>query len=51
MSEPGPFERFRKAAATAQRGGPERHHEKLKTQNKLFVRDRVGVRSMSDRLP
>lgn len=43
MSEPGPFERFRKAAATAQRGGPERHHEKLKTQNKLFVRDRVDL--------
>ena len=43
MSEPGPFERFRQAAATAQRGGPERHHEKLKTQNKLFVRDRVDL--------
>ena len=43
MSEPGPFERFRNAAEVARRGGPERHHGKLKTQEKLFVRDRVGL--------
>jgi acetyl-CoA carboxylase carboxyltransferase component len=43
VSEPGPFERFRQAADSARRGGPERHHEKLKTQNKLFVRDRVDL--------
>jgi acetyl-CoA carboxylase carboxyltransferase component len=39
----GPFERFRHAALTAQRGGPQRHHDKLKTQQKLFVRDRVNL--------
>lgn len=43
MSIPGPFERFRDAAQTARAGGPPRHHEKLKTQKKLFVRDRVDL--------
>jgi acetyl-CoA carboxylase carboxyltransferase component len=43
MSDASPFERFREAAVTARRGGPERHHEKLKTQNKMFVRDRVDL--------
>ncbi|HSF84613.1 MAG TPA: acyl-CoA carboxylase subunit beta [Acidimicrobiia bacterium] len=36
-------ERFRKAAETALAGGPEKYHEKLKTQGKLFVRDRVDL--------
>ncbi len=36
-------ERFRKAAETALSGGPEKYHEKLKTQGKLFVRDRVDL--------
>jgi acetyl-CoA carboxylase carboxyltransferase component len=43
VSAAGPFERFRQAAETARRGGPERHHGKLQTQNKLFVRDRVAL--------
>lgn len=43
MSGSGPFERFRDAASRAQRGGPERHHDKLEQQQKLFVRDRVAL--------
>ena len=43
MTDLGPFERFRQAADVAQRGGPDRHHEKLKTQQKMFVRDRVDL--------
>jgi len=43
VSEPGPFERFREAAERASYGGPERHHAKLKQQEKLFVRDRVAL--------
>ncbi len=43
MTEPGPFERFHQAADTARRGGPLRHHDKLKRQGKLFVRDRVNL--------
>ncbi len=43
MSEAGPFERFREAAARAREGGPERHHAKLERQEKLFVRDRVAL--------
>jgi acetyl-CoA carboxylase carboxyltransferase component len=43
VSKPGPFARFREAAAAAQRGGPDRYHDKLQTQNKLFVRDRVDL--------
>ena len=43
MTDESPFERFRDAAVLARRGGPERHHEKLKTQNKMFVRDRVDL--------
>ncbi|MEA2001536.1 MAG: acyl-CoA carboxylase subunit beta [Actinomycetota bacterium] len=41
MSDSSPFERFRKAAERAQGGGPEKYHDKLKTQKKMFVRDRV----------
>jgi propionyl-CoA carboxylase beta subunit len=36
-------DRFHEATDRAATGGPERHHEKLKTQNKLFVRDRVDL--------
>ena len=36
-------ERFSKAAERAKGGGPEKYHEKLKTQGKLFVRDRVDL--------
>lgn len=36
-------ERFRKASERATGGGPERHHEKLQQQGKLFVRDRVDL--------
>jgi acetyl-CoA carboxylase carboxyltransferase component len=43
VSEAGPFERFREAAARAREGGPERHHAKLERQGKLFVRDRVDL--------
>jgi acetyl-CoA carboxylase carboxyltransferase component len=43
VSTPGPFARFRQAAEVAREGGPERHHDKLKTQDKLFVRDRVEM--------
>jgi acetyl-CoA carboxylase carboxyltransferase component len=39
----GPFQRFHDAAARARRGGPERHHDKLQKQEKLFVRDRVAL--------
>ena len=38
-----PAERFRKAVERAQAGGPERYHQKLKTQGKLFVRERVDL--------
>jgi len=36
-------ERFRKAAEAALAGGPEKYHEKLAEQGKLFVRDRVAL--------
>ncbi len=36
-------ERFRKAAEAALAGGAEKYHEKLATQGKLFVRDRVEL--------
>ncbi len=40
----GPLhERFRKAAERAVSGGPERYHERLSEQGKLFVRDRVAL--------
>ena len=35
-----PIDQQRQAIA---KGGPERHHEKLKQQNKLFVRDRLDL--------
>ena len=43
MKEPDPFERFRRAADRARQGGPDRHHAKLVTQQKLFVRDRIDL--------
>jgi len=36
-------DRFHEATDRAATGGPERHHEKLKTQGKMFVRDRVDL--------
>ncbi len=36
-------ERFGKAAETALGGGPDKYHEKLAEQGKLFVRDRVAL--------
>jgi acetyl-CoA carboxylase carboxyltransferase component len=36
-------DRFHEATDRAATGGPERHHEKLKAQGKLFVRDRVDL--------
>ncbi len=36
-------DRFHEETDRAATGGPERHHEKLKTQGKLFVRDRVDL--------
>jgi acetyl-CoA carboxylase carboxyltransferase component len=36
-------ERFDKATQQALGGGPERYHDKLRTQGKLFVRDRIGL--------
>ena len=36
-------ERLRKAAEKALRGGPEKYHEKIADQGKLFVRDRVSL--------
>lgn len=36
-------ERFSKATERALGGGPERYHDKLKAQGKLFVRDRVEL--------
>ncbi len=36
-------ERFAKATERALGGGPERYHDKLKTQGKLFVRDRIDL--------
>lgn len=38
-----PEERFRKAAERAASGGPERYHERLAEQGKLFVRERVAL--------
>ena len=38
-----PIDRFRKATERAVGGGPERHHEKLIAQGKLFVRARVEL--------
>ena len=40
MSE---HERLRKAAEQALSGGPEKYHEKIAEQGKLFVRDRVAL--------
>ena len=46
MSDPadasGP-ERVAEATDRSLRGGPDRHHDKLQTQNKLFVRDRISL--------
>jgi acetyl-CoA carboxylase carboxyltransferase component len=39
----GPFERFAKATERARGGGPDKYHEKLQQQHKLFVRDRVDL--------
>ena len=51
MTEGRPLEeRFRKAAETALAGGPEKYHEKLATQGKLFVRDRVDLLVRSGQL-
>lgn len=36
-------ERFAKATQQALGGGPERYHDKLRTQGKLFVRDRIDL--------
>ena len=36
-------ERFDAAAKQARSGGPERYHEKLRTQGKLFVRTRIDL--------
>lgn len=36
-------DRFHEATDRAATGGPERHHEKLKAQGKMFVRDRVDL--------
>jgi len=36
-------ERLAKATERALGGGPERYHDKLKTQGKLFVRDRIDL--------
>jgi acetyl-CoA carboxylase carboxyltransferase component len=36
-------ERLTEATERALRGGPERYHDKLKTQGKLFVRDRIDL--------
>ncbi len=36
-------ERFSAASKAAQAGGPEKYHEKLATQGKLFVRERVDL--------
>lgn len=36
-------DRFHEATDRAAAGGPEKYHEKLKTQGKLFVRDRVDL--------
>ncbi|MDH3540464.1 MAG: acyl-CoA carboxylase subunit beta [Acidimicrobiia bacterium] len=43
MSGSGQSERFRNAAKRARDGGPAKYHDKLKTQGKLFVRDRVDL--------
>ncbi|MFQ5947686.1 MAG: acyl-CoA carboxylase subunit beta, partial [Acidimicrobiia bacterium] len=40
MSE---HERFRKASERAERGGPDKYHEKLAAQGKIFVRDRLDL--------
>jgi acetyl-CoA carboxylase carboxyltransferase component len=37
------IERFRDAAEAASGGGPLKYHEKLATQGKLFVRDRIAL--------
>ncbi|MCP3977464.1 MAG: acyl-CoA carboxylase subunit beta [bacterium] len=42
MTEQSHSERFRDASERARDGGPAKYHEKLKTQGKMFVRDRVG---------
>ena len=36
-------EQYRKAAAVAAAGGPEKYHDKLAEQGKLFVRERVDL--------
>ena len=36
-------ERLAKATERALGGGPERYHDKLKTQGTLFVRDRIDL--------
>ncbi len=36
-------ERFEDASQRARSGGPQKYHEKLATQGKLFVRDRIGL--------
>lgn len=43
MSEHSQSERFRAEAKRSREGGPPRHHDKLKDQGKLFVRDRVDL--------
>jgi len=43
MNETGQNERMRKASERARGGGPERYHEKLETQGKLFVRARIEL--------
>lgn len=43
MAEQPPFERFRQASERARYGGPEKYHDKLVAQGKLFVRDRVDT--------
>ena len=43
MSDQSQIERFRDEAKRSREGGPRRHHDKLKDQGKLFVRDRVDT--------
>ena len=43
MSDHSQTERFREAAKRAHEGGPAKYHDKLKTQGKMFVRDRVEL--------